>query len=154
MSKQDRLVTDLALIEPILRKARVCRLAMIDGAIPYVIPLCFGYEDRRLYFHTGIRGKKLEILQKNPNVCFEIDEDQQIIEGELACKWSMKFRSVVGYGKAALIYTPEEKRFALDVIMRQYSVKTWSYSDEKLAITTIIRVEIESMTALMYGYNP
>ncbi len=153
MSKQDRLKSDLALIEPILRKTQVCRLGMTDGKMPYVIPLCFGYQDQVLYFHTGICGKKLDILRQNPNVCFEIDEDCQIIEGEMACKWSMKFRSVVGYGKAFLIHTSDEKRAALDVIMRQYSDKAWSYPDEKLTITTIIQLEIESMTALVHGYD-
>lgn len=153
MPKKDKLITDPEIIEAIIKKANVMRLAMADGGNPYLIPLNFGYESGNLYFHTGLRGKKMDLLRKNPNVCFEMDVDHQMVESDIACKWSMKFRSVVGYGKAVVVESDSDKRKGLDAIMRQYSNASYDYPDEKLKITSIVRIEIESMTALVFGYE-
>ena len=153
MSKEDRFVKDPEIIESIVRKAAVMRLAMTDGGLPYVIPLNFGYEAGCLYFHTGLRGKKIEMLRRNPNVCFEMDVDHAMVESDTACKWTMKFRSVIGYGKAVFLESNADKRTGLAAIMRQYSDQSYDYPDDKLKITNVIRIDIESMTALIFGYD-
>ena len=70
MRRKDKEITDTAIIEEILSKATVCRLGLCEENQPYVVPLCFGYEDNALYFHCANHGKKLVILRKNNNVCF------------------------------------------------------------------------------------
>ncbi len=153
MAKKDKRITDPVMIESIIQKARVMRLAMTEGDRPYVIPLNFGYQSGALYFHTGLKGRKIDVLRKNPHVCFEMDIDLEMVEGEMACQWTMKFRSVVGYGKAVFLNFDADKRAGLDIILRQYSDKSYGYPDEKLKITSIVKIEIESMTALVFGYD-
>ena len=153
MVRKEKYITDKATLEKIIAKATICRLSMVDGEKPYMIPLNFGYTDGSFYFHTGLRGKKLGILQKNPNVCIEIDVDHQMVEGETACKWGMKFRSVLAFGVAMVLMADEEKRSALQTIMNQYSTENWNFPDEKLAITQLIRVDVDSMTGLVFGYE-
>jgi len=133
-----------------LSRARVCRLGLCDGNQPYVVPLCFGYEDNALYFHCGSEGKKIDILRKNNNVCFEVDIDHELIEAGKPCKWTMKSRSVIGFGKAVFIEDTESKRKALDIIMNQYSEGTFEYPVEVITKTTIIKVEIETMTGSQF----
>jgi len=116
-----------------------------------VVPLCFGYEDNALYFHCGSEGHKIDILRKNNNVCFEVDIDCELIEAEKACKWTMKYKSVIGFGKAVFMEDAELKRKALDVIMQQYSKGTFEYPQDVMNKTTIIKVEIESMTGKQSG---
>ena len=108
-------------------------------------PLCFGYENRTLYFHTGMKGKKVDVLEKNPNVCFEFDVDCKAVRQPEACDWAMAYRSVIGYGKASFVTSPERKRKALDVIMRQYGGDAGPYPDAKIKVTRIIQVEISRM---------
>ncbi len=103
MRRKDRLMSDPQEIEALIQRALVCRLAMADENGPYVVPLCFGYHRGSLYFHTGLEGKKLDILEKNNNVCFEFDLDHEIKQSVNACEWSMKYKSVIGFGKATLI---------------------------------------------------
>ncbi|MEN6473524.1 MAG: pyridoxamine 5'-phosphate oxidase family protein [Syntrophaceae bacterium] len=146
MRRSDREVTDDALIEAILMQATVCRLAMCDEGWPYVVPLNFGYQDKRLFFHTAERGRKLDILTRNDRVCFEVDSEHKILESSAACGWSMRFASVIGFGRARLIDDPAYKREALDIIMRHYSDRLYTYPDDILTKTAIIRVDIESMT--------
>jgi nitroimidazol reductase NimA-like FMN-containing flavoprotein (pyridoxamine 5'-phosphate oxidase superfamily) len=145
MRRKEKEITSIAEIEEIIAAAAVCRLAMVDGDKPYIVPLCFGYENRTLYFHTGMKGKKVDVLENNPHVCFEFDEGCRAIEQPDACDWAMAYRSVIGYGKASFVTSPERKRKALDVIMRQYGGDAGPYPDAKIKVTRIIRVKIEHM---------
>ncbi|MHC4243849.1 MAG: pyridoxamine 5'-phosphate oxidase family protein, partial [Planctomycetota bacterium] len=152
MRRKDQEITDIATIEDIIRKGQVCRLALSENGRPYIVPLCFGYKDNTLYFHSACEGKKLDILRKNNNVCFEIDIDQELVKGKKACNCSMKYRSVIGFGKAELIEDIESKRKAFNIIMQNYLKGFFKYSEESIKNTVIIRVEIESMTGKKLGY--
>ncbi|MHC4725814.1 MAG: pyridoxamine 5'-phosphate oxidase family protein [Planctomycetota bacterium] len=152
MRRKDQEINDIAAIEDIIRKAQVCRLALSENGQPYIIPLCFGYKNITLYFHTALEGKKLDILRKNNNVCFEIDTDRELVKGKKACNCSMKYRSVIGFGKAELIEDIELKRKALNIIMQNYYEGFFKYPDVSIQNTVIIKVEIESMTGKKLGY--
>jgi len=153
MRRKDKQIDDVTAIESIIQRAKVCRLAMCDGGRPYIVPLCFGYKDNALYFHSAGEGKKLEVLKRNANVCFEFDIDTQLIKAEKPCDWGLRYKSIVGFGKAELIDGIELKREGLDIIMHQYSQGTFEYPQEAIANITIIKVEIESMTGKNRGTN-
>ena len=146
MRKKEREITDDSAIESIIKKSLVCRLALFDGTTPYIVPLSFGYQDNALYFHGPQKGKKIDIIKKNPKVCFEFDTDTEIIKEEDSCRWSMRYKSVIGFGKAVLLEDTEEKRKALTIIMGHYSDGTFEFDDAILRKTLVIKVEIESMT--------
>ncbi len=143
-------IKDQRAIESIIRRASVCRLAMCDGGVPYIVPLGFGYEDMKMFFHSGNMGKKLDILRKNNRVCFEIDIDVEPLRHEEPCNWGMKYKSVVGFGRAYFVHSPEEKKRALDTIMRQYTDGSFTYPEEKVASALVIKVEIDSMTGKIH----
>ena len=146
MRRKDKEITDRDEIEAIINQSQVCRLAMADGDHPYVVPLCFGYEDNKLYFHSANMGKKLNILRRNPNVCFEFDKDCNARAADSACDWGMQYKSVIGYGKVSFIESDTSRREALDIIMRQYGGKGESYPDTKIKNTVIFKVDIDKMT--------
>ena len=152
MRRKDQEINDIATIEGIIRKAQVCRLALSENGRPYIVPLCFGYKDNTLYFHSAREGKKLDILRKNNNVCFEIDIDKELVKGKKACNCSMKYRSVIGFGRAELIDDIEQKRRALNIIMQNYFEGLFRYPEESIENIVIIKVEIESMTGKKLGY--
>jgi len=151
MRRKENEITDRAIIESIILKSSVCRLALSEDDRPYIVPLCFGYKDNALYFHSAREGKKVDMLRKNSKVCFEIDTDHEIVSDESPCKWTMKYRSVIGKGKASLIHDPEAKRQAFDIIMHHYSDKVSAYSEAGLNNSLIIKVEIENMTGKQSG---
>ena len=146
MRKKEKEITKKAAIEDIITKSLVCRLALSDDNSPYIVPLCFGYKDKVLYFHGSQKGKKIDIIKKNPMVSFELDTDTEIVKAEDACRWTMKYRSVIGFGKALLLEDIEEKRKALNIIMSQYSDRIFQFDDAILKKMGVIKVEIESMT--------
>jgi uncharacterized protein len=152
MRKHEREIKDIEAIEEILKRATVCRLGLCEDNHPYVVPVCFGYKDSALYIHCGPEGKKLDIIRKNNNVCFEVDVDDKLVKTERACRWGFNYRSVIGFGKAVLVEDNEGKRKALDIIMRQFSADAFDYPQETIRKTTIIQVEIESMAGKQSGY--
>ncbi len=139
--------TDRETIDGIIRRASVCRIGLCDDGRPYVVPVCFGYAGDALYFHSAPRGRKLDILRRNNRVCFEFDVDVETVPAKSACGWSIRFRSVVGFGDASLVEDPEEKKEALDAIMAQYGGQPGEYAASTLAKTAVVKIEIQRMTA-------
>ena len=147
LRRKEKEITDKSEIESIIRKSLVCRLGILDEGLPYIVPLCFGYDNGALFFHSAKEGRKIEILKKNNQVCFEFDIAAEVQPGgRKACAWGMRYRSVIGFGKALFIEDPDERRKALDVIMRQYADGDFEYSEKSFEKALVIKVEIESIT--------
>lgn len=50
----------------------VGRIACTDGKKPYIVPVTYVYDGKDIIGQTK-EGKKLTIMRNNPNVCFEVD---------------------------------------------------------------------------------
>jgi len=152
MRRKEREITEIKAVEEIIDRAQICRLAMCVDDQPYVVPLCFGYRAGALYFHCALEGKKLDIVRRNSNVCFECDVDTELVVSGNPCEWGMKGRSVVGFGKISLIEEPRAKRDGFDVIMEHYGAKgPFSYKEKGLEKAMIMKVQIEKMTGKKVG---
>jgi len=152
MRRREKEITEKYKIEAVIKKSTVCRIGISNNNIPYIVPMCFGYQENTIYVHSSFKGKKIDILQKNQNVCFEFDIDSEIIEGESACKWSMKYKSVIGFGKSIFLNKIDDKRKALNIIMAQYSNSHFEFSEKIISGTCVIKIEIESMTGKQSGF--
>ena len=146
MRRREREIRDEAGIQEILEKGLVCRLGLYDGQYPYVVPMNYGYRDGRLYFHCAGEGRKIDILKKNDRVCIEVDVDSRVVQGQQPCRWTMKYRSVIGFGRARIIDDEREKKAGLDVIMAHYGGSGGEYDEKPLRLTTVIEVILERMT--------
>ncbi|MCP4177453.1 MAG: pyridoxamine 5'-phosphate oxidase family protein [bacterium] len=147
-------ITDRLRIEKIIKNAKVCRLGLSLNNKPYVVPIVFGYKDNTLYIHSSRQGKgrKTEIIKQNNNVCFELEGITKIIEDDLSCKWDVHYQTIIGFGTATFIEKIEEKIEALDIIMKHYTNNAIKYSETYLNVTTVIKIEIEEMSAKQNGY--
>ena len=142
MHRNEREITDRKEIDDIIRRCRVCHLAMCVDGQPYIIPLNFGYDGRFLYFHTAPEGRKINIIKGNNRVSFEFDILHDIVTAEQACKWGAKYESVMGSGTAEIVDDLDAKKEALEWIMRQYGNGTWDFKEEILKKTLVLRVRI------------
>lgn len=148
MRRSDRERTDREWIAATLRDARVCHLGLVDAGAPYVVPVSFGYDGRHVYIHSAPEGRKLRALQREPRVCVQFEVDCQPVRAARACAWGMRFRSVVGFGTAAFVTDPAQKRHGLQTIMAQYAGPghEFTFADDEVARTTVIRVHLEQLT--------
>ncbi len=152
MRRSDKEITDQSLLDEIMKKAQVCRLAVSYQDMPYIIPMNFGYADRVLYFHSAPVGLKLLILKENPQACFEVEIDAQLLPSEEGCEWTMRYQSVVGFGEVEFIDDLVEKREGIKIIMEQYSKDNIQPTDAKLAGITLFKLKVNTMTGKKSGY--
>ena len=140
-------------IEAVILKADVCRIGLVDGDTPYVFPVNFGYRENKLYFHSAREGRKLDIIRRNNNICFEMDTDHEFVKAEKGCNWAMKYRSVIGIGKAVIVDNMLEKIAALKLIMAHYSDGLDEFAESDAGRVAVIRIDIESLSGKKSGYQ-
>lgn len=136
-------------VESVFREAEICRLGFCDGGEPYIVPVCFGYSLDRIFVHSAAEGRKIDIIRKNPRVCFELESNVRMKEAPKACDWSISYKSVVGAGRAVLVTDRAGKVEALKIIMQHYSKEDFSFGDADLSNLGIIRIDIDWMTGKM-----
>lgn len=122
MRQKKREVTDRAIICAMLDQMDVLYLGIHDEPAPYVVPLNFGYEFEEelvLYFHCAREGHKLDLLERNPNVCATaaqfISYAGATVKGHLH-----DYRSVIARGVAQRIdpaAQPQAFRHAMEQIL-------------------------------------
>jgi nitroimidazol reductase NimA-like FMN-containing flavoprotein (pyridoxamine 5'-phosphate oxidase superfamily) len=100
----------------------------------------------RVSFLTESDGKKITMIRKNPRCCIEVDICDRVIRGDKPCSWGMRYRSVIGYGRAEIITDPTAKQHGLNRIMEHYGGGTHDFSEKDLACVTVIRIPLESVT--------
>lgn len=150
MRRSDREITDIGDIIDIIKKCDVCRLALFDSEYPYIVPLNFGYsvsgDKVELYFHGAGVGKKINLIKQNNHVFFEMDCSHRLITGDLACKYTMEYESVMGKGTIEILNN-EEKRDALTLIMRQYSQeREFNFDEEAVDFVTVLKLAVNHIT--------
>ncbi|MHC1711375.1 MAG: pyridoxamine 5'-phosphate oxidase family protein [Solidesulfovibrio sp.] len=152
MRRKDREIKDLAEIKSIIRSAHLMRIALVDGDMPFLVPVFYGYDGTALYFHSAKTGSKMDILKRNANVCFEISIDHGIIASDVACDFEAKHRTVIGVGKAVFVVDEAEKIQALDLVVANFTDKKFAYSAANLKRTMVIRIDIASMKGKKHGF--
>ena len=147
MRRHDKEIISRREIDAIMRSALVCRIACAHGNEPYVVPVSFGYDGKALFIHTATRGRKIEFIENNNRVCFELEANVALKtdDGD-ACKWTFEFESVIGYGTIIELDSTEEKSRGLNQIMLHYSGREWEIDEAATATTRVWRIDIESVT--------
>lgn len=138
----------------VIGRCDVCYVSMVtqDG-FPYVVPMNFGIDNNVLILHGAKEGTKMDILAKNPNVCiaFSTDHELRYQHEQVACSWSMKYRSVLLRGTVEMIHDYDEKVSALNVIMRKYAGRDFSYSAPAIREVQPFRINEFKLTGRAYG---
>ncbi len=152
--RKDREVTDLEAMRKVLKTAKYVTVALCMDDQPYLVALSHGYDEKRncLYFHCASQGKKLVYARANNNVWGQAVQDYGVVD---ECDYA--YTSVHFRGKLFIVNDPEEKRHALEVMVRQVSpnpeAKLAKIKPEKLATTTMGRIDIEAITGKQH-LNP
>jgi len=142
------------LIEEIISKNTLCYVGMINtDGLPYVIPMNFGYKDDIIYLHSAQEGNSISSLLKNPEVCITFCTEPTLTyqNEEVACSYRMKGSSVICRGRVVFEEDRDEKAKALDIIMKQYTDRAFTYSDPAVNNVRVWKVEIESISTKVFG---
>ena len=128
----------------VLKKYSYGRLVLAFQNEPYVVPVSYGYDQGRIFFHSAKQGKKVDFIKNNSRVCFEVDE----LQGDLG--WA----TVICYGTATLREDIEAKKEWNEVLTGQKPGDEVIARLEKMD-SYIGIVQIEDMTGrYRIGANP
>jgi nitroimidazol reductase NimA-like FMN-containing flavoprotein (pyridoxamine 5'-phosphate oxidase superfamily) len=100
-------------IEQFLTCARVGRLGISVQGKPHIVPLGYAYAEGKVFFHTCTEGLKMQALEENPFVCFEVDET--ISDASM-------YKSVVASGTAEILEDVDEMIPYLQKLIDKYRV--------------------------------
>lgn len=152
MRKINQEITDKTIIEEILSQSKICRIAMVDEGQAYLLPFNYGYKNNCIYIHSANSGKKLDVLRANPQVCFEMEQQAELVKSEKACNWATIYRSVVGYGKVEILTDFTEKQRALEIIMAHNGApELIDFEARQVESIFILKLPIEKFTAKQSG---
>lgn len=132
----------------VLKEQKRGVLSMIgDDGYPYGVPINHWYceEDGKLYFHGGMKGHRIDAVERCDKVSFCVYDEGYKKEGE----WALNINSVIVFGRIAKV-TDEEKR------IRIISDLTRKFTDDEaylarelkgsLQRTLLLELTIEHMT--------
>ena len=95
-------------IEDVLNGGFIGRIGCHTGDDVYVVPVSYAYDGEYIYVRS-FEGKKVDIMRKNPKVCFQVDTMKDMANWE----------SVIGFGEFEEIHDDTERDYALQVLLNR-----------------------------------
>ena len=99
------------------------RLATISAdGYPYCLPLLYVMMAGEICVHnTGAKGHLRANAEREPRVCFEVDEPGQVYAyGRFECDATVSYRSVIAFGKIRVVESLEVKQRFFEALMAKY----------------------------------
>lgn len=91
--------------DQLLRRQLIGRIGCHDNDTTYVVPVSYAYDGTYVYVHT-YEGKKMDMMRKNPSICFQVDDTRSFASWQSAVCW----------GQFEELSTEEQKREAQKIL--------------------------------------
>ena len=82
------------LIEELLKSQLLGRIGCHADGTTYIVPVHYLYEPPYVYAHSA-HGMKIDLMRKNPEVCFEVDQVENFFNWRSAVCWGT-FEEIAG----------------------------------------------------------
>ncbi|MCD8026789.1 MAG: pyridoxamine 5'-phosphate oxidase family protein [Clostridiales bacterium] len=138
-------------VNALLERAKAGRISTIgaDG-YPYTVAVHFVMINGNVYFHGLGRGEKLDNIQNNNKVCFEVDEYTRLMADGLKspCDADAEYESVVIRGKAVILDNFDLKKKVLTEIIRKFAphLENLAMPDARIKGTAVVQITPNSVT--------
>jgi len=134
-------------MEKLLKEEDLGYLGLSMDGKPYVVPLNYYYADGKIIFHCGLKGKKLEYLKANPQVCFTVARQiDWVCEHAGGNPCHVDSDSVVCYGRARVLEDLEERKSALNAFNRRFRHKAPDIPLDRVMNCGVVEIKISEMT--------
>ncbi|MCP6757819.1 MAG: pyridoxamine 5'-phosphate oxidase family protein [Fischerella sp. CENA71] len=139
------------LIYDILDEGLVCHVGFAVDAQPFVIPTAYGRIGDKLYIHGSPASRMLRSLQNAIEVCVTVTLLDGLVLARSAFHHSMNYRSVVIFGTAAIVESPEEKLAALHAFTEHVMSGRWAEvrppSRQEMQGTLVLSLPLDEASA-------
>lgn len=96
-------------IDHVLHREVIGRVGCYADHKIYVVPITYAFDGQYIYAHSQ-EGLKIDMMRKNPNVCFEVDAMENM------ANW----RSVIVWGEYEELKTEEQKRAGMKLLTDRF----------------------------------
>jgi len=96
-------------IEEVLKKQVIGRIGCDGDNHIYIVPVSYAYDGKYVYVRS-FEGKKIEMMRKDPRVCFQVDEMKNM------ANW----QSVIAWGEYEELSDNAERNKALMILMDRH----------------------------------
>jgi nitroimidazol reductase NimA-like FMN-containing flavoprotein (pyridoxamine 5'-phosphate oxidase superfamily) len=134
-------------MEEFLREEEIGYLGVSLEGRPYVVPLNYSYSEGKIYFHCGLKGKKLAGMMANPQVCFTVARQlAEVREHAGGNPCHVDSDSVICYGRVRIIEDIDERSRALNAFNRRYRPNAPDVPEERVRNCGVVEIKISEMT--------
>ncbi|MFV0289739.1 MAG: pyridoxamine 5'-phosphate oxidase family protein [Mangrovibacterium sp.] len=147
------LVTDLNEIKELLASCRTCFVALIDGDLPYVVPMNFGFDGEYIILHSGMEGRKWHALKNNQKVCISWMIGDEIVQQneQVACSYRVKSKTIMLEGVVEFVEDYADKLACLHAFMGQYSEREFKFNRPAVENVGLMKVKVDGIVAKCFG---
>ena len=110
------------------------------------------YSNKKIYIHGLVKGQKIDNIQNNSKVCFEIDKMKKFLLAEVPCDVNTEYVSAIIMGEAKILNNEEEKTEVLKKIVKKHvpSLVGREFSKNMLKATGVIEISVIEWTGKFY----
>jgi len=134
-------------IERVLHRGFIGRIGCSADNKTYIIPVSYVFDSKYIYVHSR-EGMKIQIMRKNPNVCFEVDSIDTMTNWRCVVAWG-KFEELeneVERTKVLKILNDRLMPYLLSETMRPQGGAHSPHSAEKDKKPVVYRISITEVT--------
>jgi nitroimidazol reductase NimA-like FMN-containing flavoprotein (pyridoxamine 5'-phosphate oxidase superfamily) len=144
-------VFDRDLVYQILDEGFICHVSFAVDGQPFVIPTGYARAGDQLYIHGSQVSRMLRTLSNGIEVCVAVTLVDGLVLARSAFHHSMNYRSVVIFGRAALVEEREAKLAALFAFSEQVIPSRWDDvrqpTEPELKATTVLALALDEASA-------
>lgn len=116
-----------------------------ENEYPYGVPISYIFFNNSIYFHSAIKGHKLDNILSNNKVSFCVVGKTHILPDE----FSTKYESVIVFGRAIEVFDDEKNTVLLEILNKYsagYIEQGKEYIQKASKATRVIKISIEHIT--------
>ena len=139
--------------EAILAEALVAHVGFVQDEQPYVVPMTYYYRDGCIYLHGAPGSRTVKVLASGAPVCVEVTLVDGLIASKSAETHSVNYRSVLCFGRGALVRDKERRREILEAMIARYfpgraaNVDYAPITTQEDKATRLVEIPVEAMSA-------
>jgi len=151
LRRADRAMTSEAALAA-LERGFAGRLATVgEDGYPYCVPMLNVWADNQVLLHgTSALGHLQTNVRREPRVCFELDEPDQVFDyGRFECDSGLAYRSVILFGRISIADNRAIKQRFCELLMEKYGKPNSSRPKNffpRLDAITVYVLAVERMT--------
>jgi uncharacterized protein len=144
-------VYDRDVVYQILDEGFICHVGFAAEGRPFVIPTGYARVENQLYIHGSQASRMLRTLKTGIDVCVAVTLVDGLVLARSAFHHSMNYRSVLVFGQAKLVDSPDEKLAALRAFSEHVVPGRWEEvrqpNEQELKSTTALSLDLEEVSA-------